>query len=409
MYVSRPRPKRLPKDDIPVCSCCVLAPVPRGPPPPPRPASAAPLSPPNAVGSLGPPPPARPFSAGAAPSAARVNPTVTLGGALEALPGLPGVGSATGGGDAAAAGSTAAPPAAQPPAEQGTGAQLHAAAPEAAAWKGPEHVLGALRAPGPQAPAAAAPGSAACIWVKAPPSWALADPAEVAQALVADMVAAVAAGTPFVAAARSEDAAAAQADGALATQAEPGRCSGAGVAPSASVVHAGLEQGEAVAAGVPGSEGGELVQAADGIGCESSEQGLAEAAGVEAGSEGKDTVILASGAAGLSSEPGTVAAIVPVAAAAAAAPPPPPPPRDRCSENCLNRLSFITCDPRLCPAGERCSNRCSYKRDVLSHFRVVISRSVSAAVIFSSSPALVANPVKSRLLCSSWQEAGTCC
>ena len=358
VYVSRPRPKRLPKDDIPVCSCCALAPVPRGPPPPPRPASAAPLSPTNAVGSLGPPPPARPFSAGAAPSAARASPvaTLTLGGALEALAGLPGVGSATGAGGAAAARSAAAAPAAQPSAEQGTGVESRAAAPEAAAGVGPERVPGALPAPTPQAPAAAAPGSAAGSLVDVTPGLALADPAEVAQALVADMVVAVAAGTPYVAAAGPEDAAVAQADGALAAQAEPGRCSDAGVLPTADAVHAGLELHSAPAACVPGGEGGEPVQAAEGVASGSSEQGLAEAAGVEAGSEGKDAVILAPGAAGLSSEPGGVAAVAPVAAAAP--PPPPPPPRDRCGENCLNRLSFITCDPRLCPAGERCSNRC---------------------------------------------------
>ena len=28
-----------------------------------------------------------------------------------------------------------------------------------------------------------------------------------------------------------------------------------------------------------------------------------------------------------------------------------------CGEGCLNRLSFICCDPRLCPCGEECSNR----------------------------------------------------
>ena len=36
----------------------------------------------------------------------------------------------------------------------------------------------------------------------------------------------------------------------------------------------------------------------------------------------------------------------------------PPPLRDGCAANCLNRLSFIHCDPRLCPYGDRCSNRC---------------------------------------------------
>ncbi len=29
-----------------------------------------------------------------------------------------------------------------------------------------------------------------------------------------------------------------------------------------------------------------------------------------------------------------------------------------CGEDCLNRLSFIHCDPKLCPCGDRCSNRC---------------------------------------------------
>ena len=28
-----------------------------------------------------------------------------------------------------------------------------------------------------------------------------------------------------------------------------------------------------------------------------------------------------------------------------------------CGEDCLNRLSFIHCDPKLCPCGEACSNR----------------------------------------------------
>eukprot|EP00884_Botryococcus_braunii_P021638 jgi/Botrbrau1/8158/Bobra.357_2s0006.1 len=31
--------------------------------------------------------------------------------------------------------------------------------------------------------------------------------------------------------------------------------------------------------------------------------------------------------------------------------------RNGCGENCLNRLSYIHCDPRLCPCGDRCSNR----------------------------------------------------
>lgn len=33
--------------------------------------------------------------------------------------------------------------------------------------------------------------------------------------------------------------------------------------------------------------------------------------------------------------------------------------RDGCGENCLNRLSNILCDPRSCPCGDRCSNRCA--------------------------------------------------
>jgi hypothetical protein len=28
-----------------------------------------------------------------------------------------------------------------------------------------------------------------------------------------------------------------------------------------------------------------------------------------------------------------------------------------CNENCLNRLSFIHCDPRTCPCGQLCSNK----------------------------------------------------
>jgi hypothetical protein len=28
-----------------------------------------------------------------------------------------------------------------------------------------------------------------------------------------------------------------------------------------------------------------------------------------------------------------------------------------CGENCLNRLSFIHCDPRTCPCGQLCSNK----------------------------------------------------
>ena len=31
--------------------------------------------------------------------------------------------------------------------------------------------------------------------------------------------------------------------------------------------------------------------------------------------------------------------------------------RTGCGENCLNRLSYIHCDPRLCPCGLSCSNR----------------------------------------------------
>lgn len=34
------------------------------------------------------------------------------------------------------------------------------------------------------------------------------------------------------------------------------------------------------------------------------------------------------------------------------------PDRTGCGENCLNRLSYIHCDPKLCPCGEACSNRC---------------------------------------------------
>lgn len=33
--------------------------------------------------------------------------------------------------------------------------------------------------------------------------------------------------------------------------------------------------------------------------------------------------------------------------------------RAGCGEECLNRLSFIHCDPKLCPCGDQCSNRCS--------------------------------------------------
>ena len=38
-------------------------------------------------------------------------------------------------------------------------------------------------------------------------------------------------------------------------------------------------------------------------------------------------------------------------------------PRDGCGEGCLNRLSFIHCDQKTCPAGERCSNRPFYQLD----------------------------------------------
>jgi hypothetical protein len=31
--------------------------------------------------------------------------------------------------------------------------------------------------------------------------------------------------------------------------------------------------------------------------------------------------------------------------------------RDGCGDNCLNRLSYFHCDPRVCPCGERCANR----------------------------------------------------
>jgi len=31
--------------------------------------------------------------------------------------------------------------------------------------------------------------------------------------------------------------------------------------------------------------------------------------------------------------------------------------RTGCGDNCLNRLSYIYCDPRLCPCGLQCSNR----------------------------------------------------
>ena len=31
--------------------------------------------------------------------------------------------------------------------------------------------------------------------------------------------------------------------------------------------------------------------------------------------------------------------------------------RTGCGENCLNRLSYIHCDPRLCPCGLKCGNR----------------------------------------------------
>lgn len=30
-----------------------------------------------------------------------------------------------------------------------------------------------------------------------------------------------------------------------------------------------------------------------------------------------------------------------------------------CGEECLNRLSFIHCDPKLCPCGHQCGNRCN--------------------------------------------------
>ena len=387
VYVSRPRPKRLPKDDIPVCSCCSLAPVPRGPPPalpPARPASAVPLSPPNAVGGLGPPLPARPFSAGAAPSTARVNliKTLTLDMGLEALAGLSGVGGATGAGDAAAAASTAAPLSALPAAEQGTVAEPHLAACTASPGGAPERAPGAAPATAPEALAAAAPGSAAGSLVGAPPGSACADPAEVAEALVADIVAAVAAGAPHAMVAESVDVAAAQADGAQAVPAAQAPRSGSAMAPGAD---GGSEQRGATAAGEPGSWGWDAVQAAGGKASESSEQALAGAARADIRSTGGCAVPFSCSAAGHRPEQGAAAAAVLAAATAsvaAAAEPTPPPPRDRCGENCLNRLSFITCDARLCPAGECCSNRCSPVAAFASAFSVVVgTRPCKASVV----------------------------
>lgn len=40
-----------------------------------------------------------------------------------------------------------------------------------------------------------------------------------------------------------------------------------------------------------------------------------------------------------------------------------PLPRDGCGEGCLNRLSFIHCDVKTCPCGERCSNRPFYQQE----------------------------------------------
>jgi hypothetical protein len=54
--------------------------------------------------------------------------------------------------------------------------------------------------------------------------------------------------------------------------------------------------------------------------------------------------------------PGPSAVLVPPAAVANAAKAAIPE-RIGCGENCLNRLSYIHCDPKQCPCGEHCSNR----------------------------------------------------
>ncbi|KAK9907625.1 hypothetical protein WJX75_007200 [Coccomyxa subellipsoidea] len=54
--------------------------------------------------------------------------------------------------------------------------------------------------------------------------------------------------------------------------------------------------------------------------------------------------------------PGPSAVLVPPAAVANAAKAAMPE-RIGCGENCLNRLSYIHCDPKQCPCGEHCSNR----------------------------------------------------
>ena len=56
--------------------------------------------------------------------------------------------------------------------------------------------------------------------------------------------------------------------------------------------------------------------------------------------------------------PGPSAVSVPPAAVAHAAKAAMPE-RTGCGENCLNRLSYIHCDPKQCPCGEYCSNRCA--------------------------------------------------
>ena len=78
----------------------------------------------------------------------------------------------------------------------------------------------------------------------------------------------------------------------------------------------------------------------------------------EGGSEGAATVPAAEGAAALSdvSREAVVGALGP--RPASAMPKLQPAERLGCGENCLNRLSYIHCDPRLCPCADLCGNRC---------------------------------------------------
>lgn len=453
VYVSRPRPKRLPKDDIPVCNCCSFAPLPRPPPLPLRPASAGPLSPshvaksgpalaPRPIGSasstpgvaaacvqpnpnptmmptnpparsapaslpnahvllqpLGPPPTVSVDQETALTASADLATAATAPAGLDmavAANGGGGVGSGPDSGAATAgeSGRAAAGGVSQGCSGEQGGPRTDLSGSGSEEQAAPNLGLQAGAAADPPLEvdrAAAAAGGARDSLAGFAGQCAEAVPAGLGQPdaatdaagrdLLAAAVGGLGVGSEPCAAAREPGAVQGAAPGGAAPDVmAPGSPSGRAAAanpghePSdAAAVVAVLDSMVAATAAAAqpreatGSQAAALAQLRQVVG---EEMALAQpASGQREGGADPVQVPDVGGEQKAAVQPRMGQGADPAKAAAAGGgqvthagvpplpPPPPPPLRDCCGENCLNRLSYILCDPRMCPAGERCSNR----------------------------------------------------